>query len=90
MTTTLDHAVEEHRRILEKEEEEEEEVDVRFHIYICNVSSYCLFSKIPYDIPDNSQNCQNKNDIFIKIFTYISAIFFPIGVDGFYNRLQIL
>jgi hypothetical protein len=39
--------------------EEEEEVDVRFHVYICNVSSYCLFSKIAYDIPDNSQSCQN-------------------------------
>ena len=30
--------------------EEEEEVDVRFHVYICNVSSYCPFSKIAYDI----------------------------------------
>ena len=31
---------EECRRIL-LEVEEEEEVDVRFHVYICNVSSYC-------------------------------------------------
>ena len=46
------------RRIL-LEVEEEEEVDVCFHVYICNVSSYCLFSKIAYDIPDNSQSCQN-------------------------------
>jgi hypothetical protein len=49
---------EECKRIL-LEVEEEEEVDVRFHVYICNVSSYCLFSKIAYDIPDNSQICQN-------------------------------
>ena len=39
--------------------EEEVKVDVRFHVYICNASSYCLFSKITYDIPDNSQSCQN-------------------------------
>jgi hypothetical protein len=39
--------------------EEEEEVGVCFHVYICNVSSYFLFSKIAYDIPDNSQSCQN-------------------------------
>jgi hypothetical protein len=49
----------------EEEEEEEEVVGVRFHVYICNVSSYCLFSKIAYDIPENSQSpsfpvsCQN-------------------------------
>jgi len=41
------------------EEKEEEEEVVCFHVYICNVSSYCLFSKIAYDIPDNSQSCQN-------------------------------
>ena len=49
---------EKYRRIL-LEVEEEEEVGVCFHVYICNVSSYFLFSKIAYDIPDNSQSCQN-------------------------------
>jgi predicted Ser/Thr protein kinase len=51
-----EEAEEECRRIIL---EEEEEVDLRFHVYICNVSSYCLFYKIAYDIPDNSQSCHN-------------------------------
>ena len=55
----LEAEEEEKYRRIPLEVEEEEEVGVCFHVYICNVSSYCLFSKITYDITDNSQNCQN-------------------------------
>ena len=50
---------EENRRIF-LEVEEEEEVDVRFHVYICNVSSYCLFSKMRMTFRTISRFARNK------------------------------